>query len=329
MADTPLRVADVIVPEVYTDYIVEESIKKTTFYRSGLLYLSAELNSLLAGGGTTFNIPFWQQLTGAPQAIQSNTTLEVKKTSTAKMVARRLMYGKGWSAEELAAALSGTNPMATISSMVDTYWDWNMQGYLINIIKGVMADNADNDSSDLINDITTSGTVGTANRISSPAVIDTVKLLGDNAQDFAVIAMHSTVYYRAVDNDLIDYIKSSESSLDIPMFMGLRVVVTDLMPADVDGSNTVYWTVIFKPNSIAYGESARGITVVETAREASKSEDQLFTRRQFSMAPQGFKWIETSVAAEMPTASELEEAGNWDRVFELKNCGFVILKTNG
>ena len=47
------------------------------------------------------------------------------------------------------------------------------------------------------------------------------------------------------------------------------------------------------------------------------------------MHPMGYKWIENSVASDMPTKSELEEAGNWDRVFNKKNTGFVILKTNG
>jgi len=47
------------------------------------------------------------------------------------------------------------------------------------------------------------------------------------------------------------------------------------------------------------------------------------------MHPQGFKWIENSVADDMPTRSELEEAGNWDRVYEQKNCGFAVLISNG
>jgi len=147
--------------------------------------------------------------------------------------------------------------------------------------------------------------------------------------EFAAIAMHSTPYAQLVKNDLIATIKDSTGSINIPTFMGLRVIVDDGLGADTDGSNSVYWNIIYRGNSIAYGESANNITPVETDREAADSEDRLFTRRQFTMHPRGFKWVDTSVEGDMPTRSEVEEAGNWDRVYNKKNCGFAVLKTNG
>ena len=329
MANEILRLSDVIVPEVYTRYLIEESVNKNVFVKSGIMTTDARLNSLVGGGGTTFNIPFWQQLSGDPQAIQSDTTIEVKKTTTSKQVARRFMYGRGWQAEEIASALAGENAMAAIASMVDTYWNTYFNKFLFSVIKGIMADNIDNDSSDLVNDITTSGTVAAANRINSDAVIDTQVKLDDFQHDFVAVAIHSVVYARLRKNDLIEYIPDSKEMQPIPYYGGLRVIVDDGLAPDTDGSNAEYWSILFKGGAVGYGESGNNITPYETDRVAADSEDQIFTRRQFTMHPVGWKWVENSVASDMPTKSEVEEAGNWDRVFEKKNCGIAVLISNG
>ena len=329
MTSSVTRLSDVIVPEVYSRYLTEDSIKRSTLYRSGILTTDARLNAFVAGGGTTFNIPFFQRLSGDPQAIQSSTTIETKKVTTSKMVARRLLFAKAWSAEELASALSGENVMDAISAMVDEYWEWNMQRILFAGIKGVIADNIDNDSGDLVKDITTSGTPAAANKISADEVINTVALMGDHGDKLAAIAMHSVPYYTLVKANLIDFEPNNTQNIGFGTYMGKTVFVSDQLTPDTDGSNSEYWTLLFKPGAIAYGESANGITPVELDRTASTSTDALYTRRQFIMHPQGFKWVENSVADDMPTRSELEEAGNWDRVFEQKNCGFAVLISNG
>jgi hypothetical protein len=329
MASTVVRLSDVIVPEVYGNYIVEQGVKKTNLYRSGILATDPKINGFLAGGGTTFNMPFWQRLSGDAQAIQSNTEILTTKTTTDKMVARRLLFAKAWSAEELASALSGDKAMDAIASMVDEYWAEQFQQILFSTIKGVVADNVANDSGDLTHDITTSGTPGTANKISSSAVIAAIAKLGDAADKFTAIAMHSVPYFTLVAANLITFEPTNTQNLGFGTYLGKTVIVTDELGYDTDGSNKEYWNIIFKPGALMYGESGQGITVVETDRRAEYSEDRLFTRRQCCMHPLGFKWLETSVAGDNPTKRELQEAGNWDRVFEKKNCGFVALITNG
>ena len=329
MADEILRLSDVIVPEVFTRYMIEKSVLKNAFVKSGIMVTDSKINELVGGGGTTFNMPFWQQLSGDPQVINSDTTIDVKKTTTSKQVGRRFMFGRGWSAEEIASALAGEDAMSAISSMVDTYWNTFFNKFVFSVVKGCIADNIDNDSSDLVEDITTTGTVAAANRINSDAVIDTQAKMGDSQHDFVGIGLHSTVYSRLRKNDLITFIPDSQEMKKIPTYGGLRVVVDDGLVPDTDGSNSVYWSILFKSGAIGYGESGNKITPYETDRKAEDSEDRLFTRRQFCMHPAGWKWVENSVASDMPTKSEVEEAGNWDRSWEKKNCGFAVLKSNG
>ena len=329
MASEVVRLSDVIVPEIYSRYLIEESIYKNSLMASGIMITNAEMNAKIGGGGETFNMPFFRQLTGDPQAIQSDTIIETKKLGTERQVARRLMFGRGWSAEELASALAGEDVPGAIKAMMGEYWNRFFNGVLFSTIKGIIADNVDNDSSDLVNDITTSGNPGASNKFNSDSVIDTVELLGDRMDEFAGIVMHSKVYGQAQKNDLIDFVPDSKQGGMMSSFMGLRVIVDDGLTPDVDGNNNEYWSILFRPGAVGYAESANGITVVETDRKAEKSEDRVFTRRQFAMLPRGFKWLETSVASDMPTKSEIEEAGNWDRVYEKKNCGLVVMVSNG
>lgn len=328
MANTAIRLSDVVVPEVYSRYLIQDSIKTTAFYRSGILEVDPVLAGFLDRGGEQFNIPFWNRDTSDPQAVQSGTQILTSKLTTSKMVGRRLLFAKGWSAEELASALSGEDAFAAIQTTVDRYWDESMQKVLFNTVKGVLGDNDDNDSGDLIKDITTTGTPGASNKISASAIIDTYALMGDLA-DFSAIAMHSTPYYALVNANLIDFEPTSTQNIGFGTYMGLTVVVCDQLTPDTDGSNKEYLTLLFKRGAVRYAESGKGITPVEIDRKADYSEDRLFTRRQFIMHPYGFAWTETSVNEDMPDLREIREAGNWNRVFSKQNCGFAALITNG
>lgn len=329
MASEILRLSDVIVPSVYEQYIIEQSIYKNAFVRSGIMQTSASLSAKVGGGGEVFTLPFWKDLTGDPEPINSDTTLETKKTTADYQRARRLLFGRGWSAEEIASAEAGSNAMDAITSMVDGYWNRFFNKVLFSTIKGIMADNITNDSSDLVNDITTSGTPGSSNKISSTYTIDTKKLIGDRLDDFVGCAMHSAVYAQLQTNNLITFVPYSQQGGIIPTYMGMNVVVDDGLTPDTDGANSEYWTIFFRSGAVQYGESGNNITVVETDRVAADSEDRLFTRRQFAMHPVGWKWVENSVASDMPTLSEIQEAGNWDRVFNKQNCGICVLISNG
>ena len=57
-------VADVIVPEVFNPYVVQQTAELSALYQSGIVATSDELNSLAASGGRLINMPFWNDLDG-------------------------------------------------------------------------------------------------------------------------------------------------------------------------------------------------------------------------------------------------------------------------
>ncbi len=328
MGSVVTRIAEIIEPEVFSRYLIQQAVKKTTLYRSGILQVDSRVAAFIEGGSDTFNMPFWKRPTGDVQAIQSNYTITTDKIESAKQIARRLLFAKAWAAEEIAGVLAGEKPMDAITSMVDQFWNEQYQKILFNSIIGIIGDNENHDSADLVYDITTTTTPAAANKMSRSAVANACKLLGD-ASDFGAIAMHSTPYWNLVDLNVITNVPAAAQDLGFGTFGNMSVIVCDEIGYDTDGSNKIYWNILFRRGAVGYGESGARITPVEIDRNAAKSEDALFTRRQLVMHPYGFAWIEGSVVEQMPTLRELREEGNWNRVEDKKNCGFVVIKSNG
>ena len=332
MAET--RLTDIIIPEVFYPYIMEESLNRNPFFQSGILAASPQITAFLAGGGKTSNIPYWQDLTGDSDEPSETVADTVNELGTDKMVVRRQIRHKAWGANALSAALSGANPVQAIGQRVAGFWGKDMQNNLVRYIRGILADNAADDSSDLIVDISTEdGAAATsANKISATKTIEALMKQGDRFSDIKAIAVHSVVYQTMVTNDLIDFVQDSKTSTMIPYYIGLRVIVDDGMPVIAGGtSGYKYHSYLFKPGSVGFGENAGAILPVEVSRDASKGSgiDILYTRRQFAVAPLGFSWNKADNSAITPSLADLIAATSWDRVYDKKNTGVVAIVSNG
>jgi len=189
------------------------------------------------------------------------------------MVAIRQTRHKAWGANAPSAALSGANPVEAIGARVAGFWAKNFQDNLIYNIRGCLADNVANDSSDLVVDISQAqgSTATSANKISATKTIEAIMKQGDRFAEMTAIAVHSVVYQTMLQNDLIDFVKDSASSVMIPYYIGLRVIVDDGMPVIAGGTDGyIYHSYLFKPGAIGFGENPSSIVPVETFRDPSK-----------------------------------------------------------
>ncbi len=317
----PTQITDVVVPEIFTDYTMEQSIYKSRFFLSNIISDEAGLSNLVAGGGRTFNIPFWQDVDHNESGIPvENTDGTLDKITASKQVGVRLQRYKYWGSEDMAKSLAGSDPMQAIADRVIGYWAQDYDKTLISIVDGVIADNIANDSSDLVN--------VTATAFDDDGVIDTQALLGENGTvgrgdlnngDFVGIAVHPNTFALMRKNDLITFVPVSEQVRPIPMYMGMNVIVDRNLP--VDGG--VYTSIIFKSSAFGFGISGNLIvpTAVDRDEKKGMGQDQLFTRRNYIIHPQGFEYTGTS-AGEYPTNTELANASSWSRVYEKENIGF-------
>lgn len=310
------KLADVIVPEIFTPYVIEKTAEKSRILQSGIAVANPKLNELVTAGGKTMNMPYWQDLTGDDEIITESTPLTPSNITASKDVAVLLIRGKAWGANELAGALAGSDPMEAIAERVSDYWARKEQKTLVSVLQGAFASES---MQDHVLDKSTE-------KISGNMVLDAKQLLGDSAEQLQAIMMHSAVYTELQKQNLIEYTTTSDGKVTIPTYLTYRVVVDDGMPVTDAEGGKVYTTYLFARGSVGRGEGTPvSLTSTETDRDSLGSEDYLINRRAFVLHPMGIRWIGTS-AKETPSNEELATGTNWERVYEPKNIGMVAIK---
>lgn len=309
------KIADVIVPELFTPYVIEKTAEKSRILQSGIAIANPKLNELVTAGGLTMNMPFWQDLQGDDEVLSDQKALTPGKIGADKDVACLLMRGKAWGANDLAGALAGDDPMDAIADRVSDYWARKEQKVLVSVLKGVFA--ADS-MKDHVADKSTAV-------IDAAMVLDAKQLLGDSADNLTAIMMHSATYTKLQKDNLIEYTSTtgpSGSPITIPTYLGYAVVVDDGMPKE----GNVYTSYLFARGVIGRGEGTPvSMVSTETDRDSLAGEDYLINRRAFVMHPMGVKWV-GSPEGTTPTNEELATGTNWERVYESKNIGMVAIK---
>lgn len=345
MTNISTTIADVIVPEIFTPYTQQLTMEKTAIIQSGIAARDDFLDNLLAGGGLTFTVPSWQDIGDPAENVSSddaNTDSTPNTTQTSGEVAVRLSRNASWSTMRLTTALAGADPMQSIASRVSDYWVRRLQRAFVAGAQGVFATNelstpnlgrtgtglnaAYGVQGDLTNDISATAYSAGVTDFNAESFIDTCTLLGDAAEDVTAVFMHSIVYAKAQKNNLIDFIPDAEGHVNIPAFLGRRVVVDDGMPNpagdSTNGAQTasgIYHTWLVGPASFRLGV---GTPVVPTevfrypSRGNGAGSDVLFNRVEWCIHPVGHAWIGSSPAYEGgPTNAQLSQSGSFVRVF--------------
>jgi hypothetical protein len=307
------RIRDIIVPEIFTQYVILRTMQLSNIIQSGLAIPNPLLNQLVTGGGTTINMPHWQDLKGRAQIMSDTRPLSTNKITTAKDVAVLLIRANAWQSHELAGALAGSDPFKAIGDLVADWWVREEQTTLINLLNGVF------NSPSMQDLVHTMDTVP----ISAEVILDAKQLLGDAAGKLTAIAMHSAVFTELQKQNLIDYIPNSRGEVSIPTYLKYTVIVDDEMPYDGE----VYTTYLFSRGVIGRGEGTPvSLTSTELDRDSLGSADILINRRAFVMHPMGVKWVGTSLLDSedaTPSDADMLIGSNWSRVYDKKHMGIV------
>jgi hypothetical protein len=315
--------SDVIIPEVFTPYMIERTAELSRFFTSGLIAPVSEVGNQSEGGGTV-NMPFWQDLTGDDQILDDSTDLTVTNIGAEKDVAvwngRALVYG----AKDLVQALAGDDPMAAIADLMAAKWDRQFQKILLAVIQGAMSSLAA--ESPAVNTLDISGLSGAAAVFDGEAFIDALGTLGDAEQNISAVAVHSATHRLMKKLNLIDYLLDSEGMATIPSYQGKLLLIDDGLPY----SGGVATTYLFGQGAIGYAEGSPKVPT-ETERNAlvGGGEEYMVSRRHFVMHPRGIAWTPASggiPAKTFPSNAELGAAANWTRKYESKNIRIVRFK---
>lgn len=334
---------DVWIPEVFASYQTNDPVERTDFINSGVAIASPAFQELANGPGRITTMPFWNPLDASVEPNYSNDVYtdiaEPQSVNTGEMIARVSDLNEGWNSPDLVTQLSGRDPLRMVAATVDTYWEEQFQRRCIATAIGVYNDNVASGGGDMVVDISAAGAPGTvtdANRISNTAVINAAFTMGDRYKDIGVIAMHSMVLAKLVSEDQIVYVRPSTGQIDVPTYLGKRVVVDDGMP--IVGGNG--GTVAYKYLTIAFGRAAfgygRGTAKVPQeyermpARANGGGTETLWIRKRWIIHPFGYSFTSTVITGPglSPTWSDLKDATNWTRVLSRKNVPLAFIVTN-
>lgn len=323
MANEVTKLADVVVPELFTQYVLDETTEKNELINSGAIENNPQLNQLVNGGGTTLTMPKWNDLTGESQVLSEGTEIETAKITSHKEIATLLLRAKGWSSHDLAAALAGDDPMRRIAERVADWWIRDEKRIVMAILKGVFASS---DMEDHVLDITGE----TATGITAKTVLDAKQLMGDAADDLTMIYMHSAVYTELQKQQLITFTEPSDAKVRIPTYLGYNVIFDDSAPVELGtgGAKDKFTTYLLSRGCIQRGVGTPvGFVPTAIDRKEELSTDRLFNRQAKVLHPKGMSWIgSANIAKETPTNEELAVGTNWERAAaESKQVGMVAL----
>lgn len=324
-------VTNVVVPSIFTPYVQQLTEEKTRLINAGVLVRDSMIDNMLAGGGLTFNVPSWKDLLNDDENVSTDTTYDYdggdnsapKNTSTSQEIAVRLSRNQSWSTADLAQALAGSDPMASIADRVANYWARRLQAAFVATVTGVFADNAaapagtEHTQNDMTNDISGSSFIDGVTNFSAEAFLDAAVTMGDSMEDLVAVMVHSVVYNRMQKNNLIDFVPDSQGAVNIPTFLGRRVIVDDTMPV----SANVYNTWLFGAGSVRLGiGSPRVPTEIDREPSAGNGGGQeiLYSRVEWSLHPVGHKYAGTAPSGgptNAATSNNLAHSGSWQRVF--------------
>lgn len=305
------KISDVIVPEVFNPYVVQRTMELSALYNSGIISNNPELDRLASSGGTTINMPYWEDLNGDDEVLSDDGALTPAKITAGQDIAVLLMRGKAWSANDLAKALSGDDPMAAIGDLVAEYWARRMQATAIKLLDGTFA------ASNMTNKVLDiSSLEDDKAKINGENFLDALQLMGDAKDKLTGVIMHSATETQLRKNNLIQTELDSNNK-PISLFMEKRVIIDDSCPT----SAGEYTTYLFGEGAIGLGNGGAPVPT-ETDRDSLAGDDILINRKHYILHPRGVKWI-GSAAGSSPTNAELATGTNWSRVYEDKAIRMV------
>lgn len=341
---------ELFLPEAWYATLIQLTGIKSRLFQSGAVYRSAEIDAQITGAGTTWDVPFVNDLTGEDQVIvdDKSAPLTASGLTGGQATGTKLYRGNKWSTADIAAWATGIDPAMTIVERIGAWWDRKFQRHMIRVLDGCFGSygttpptNADfyNDQQLLI--YATNGGSDIAHQLTGDTFIDALTLAGDDLDATALAIMHSDTLRSLEKQDLIEFIKPSED-VTIRVYQGHEVITDDGMPKYVAGqtppgytsplpsnANNMYATYVLGANSIAFGEgSIKDTEAFATQRDEDNSITNIYSRRSFGIQPFGANWTNTVKSQKTPTNANLSNNLNWTRAWDQSSVNIYRIVHN-
>ena len=330
------KIADLVQHSEFAKYVNQQMIAKSALIRSGIAAPDPVIANKVAAGngleGKTLALPALSSLDNAADSevpIEDTAPTFDKVTAVEDVAAvhfRRHTFG----VSDVAAIMTGTDPMAHIAAQFADYWNRQNQKILLKTLEGLFAANATaynadtapyGNGGDAIFDIT--GEADSAAVIDKNTIMLAAQLLGDRKAELSGIMMNSVVetVLAGMDTNAGLY-RASDAPDVLAKYNGRDIVVDDDCPYDAESKvATIY---LFGKGAVAFNPLPVPHPF-EYQRDAAKGSDYLHSWVREIIHLRGWKWQGTPSGL-APSNSELATAANWKRVWAKKRIPCVMLK---
>jgi hypothetical protein len=337
--------SDVWIPQIQDPYIVEATTVRSSILMSGAV---APLDALNAEeGGDIVYVPNWKaDLSGDAERLTDTTSLTPGKIQADRQQAPVLHRGRAWESRDLAKMAAGSDPLAAIADKIADYTANQQQKDLLAIMSGCFGALGSSNSGAALEGLTIDASGSGETDLSPRQVVKAQALFGQDGGKLAAMIIHPNVYADLQYRGMVDYVSAAdagvtastiaagsitglnafggsvagaflESAARVPFFSGARVIVSDDVLTSGSGSSTKYATYFFAPGAIGTGQQQAFRS--ETDRDILAKSSALSIDWHNLYHPLGVRYTGSA----NPAQSDLSTAGNWTRVFSLKNIGIA------
>lgn len=321
------HLSDLIVPEVFGKYVVNQIIKSNRFVQSGILTPDPDLGPHLLEAGNRITVPFLNDLDGDPDNWTDDKDIDVNNLTSGKQVGIKFYQTKAFGYTDLSKMISGAPVQETIGNRFAAFWTRADQKTLISVLKGVMA--IDKVKNTKVYDQTAISP--SEPMFGAKGFIGAIGLMGD-LQDttFGAIAVNSATYALMKVQGLIETIQPQNGVTPFEAYNGLRIVLDDDIPVDLtDPTKPVASTYIFAPGAVRYSTNMQATQTYYLPLKNGGT-DSIIQKRVGTIHVAGTS-VKTSFApakSMFPTIDELSQATTWEIVdgIDVRNIGVVEYK---
>lgn len=321
------HISDTFVPEVFGNYVLNQSLKTNRLLQSGILTQDPDLGPKLNEPGTKITVPFINDLAGDPDNWTDTDDIEMNKVSTGKQLGIKSYQTKRFGWTDLSEQVSGAPIQETIAGRFANFWNTADNKHLIALLTGVM--NVDKVKDAKYFDATVK--TPSASQFSATGFIAATGLMGDVANPtLSVIAVNSATYSVMKAQNLIDTIQPSNGGLPLSYYNGMRIVQDDAIPVDLsDKKKPTSIAYIFAPGAVRYSSVMKA---TDPWYDPNKDGGvRSITQKRISVMHVAGTSVKASFApakAGFPTLAEMADSKTWEVVdgIDPKGIGVVAYK---
>jgi len=329
------RLSDLVTRPEFLAYAKEDIYNNCKWIQSGAVVRNSALDA--KAGGVKVQVPFFKPIDPTEVVIEDNDTwgaggyVSPEKITAGEQVMPIIHRVFAYATSDLAALGTGTDPMAAIRGYITKAVNKLRTRTLISQLNGVFGAALAGNSLDVSK---AAAGLTEANLLTAQTVIRAKHLLGERADELSIIAMHSDCYAYLQAIGALTFSTSALSSGGaitwggggvgltsdaVANFMGLRVVVDDMLAPTVNAGGADQYDVYLMTNG-AIAEGVQQELRIEADRNILSLQNVLQCNFHYGFHVNGTRYS----GADNPTNAVLGTAGSWSLAYTDRRMTDVV-----